>query len=73
MTAVLDRVPVEQITAEAKKVDVGRAVLSLLALIPFLIGWLAGKAVVAVAWMWLAVKAGWIEARKPARATGDGG
>lgn len=72
MTAVLDRIPVEQIAAEAKKVDVGRAVLSLLALIPFLIGWLAGKIVLAVAWVGLAVKAGWLEARRP-KATGDGG
>lgn len=72
MTAVIDRIPVEQITAEAKKVDVGRAVLSLLALIPFLLGWLAGKIVLAVAWIGLAVKAGWLEARRP-KTTGDGG
>jgi hypothetical protein len=71
VTAVLDRIPVEQITAEAKKVDVGRAVLSLLALIPFLIGWVAGKIVLAVAWVGLAVKAGWLDARRPK--TGDGG
>lgn len=71
MTAVLDRIPVEQITADAKQVDVGRAVLSLLALIPFLIGWVAGKIVLTVAWVGLAVKAGWLEARRPK--TSDGG
>lgn len=71
MTAVLDRIPVEQITADAKKVDAGRAVLSLLALIPFIIGWIAGKTVLAVAWVGLAVKAGWLEARRPK--TVDGG
>lgn len=71
MTAVLDRIPVEKITADAKKVDVGRALLSLLALIPFIIGWIAGKIVLAVAWIGLAVKAGWLEARRPK--TDDGG
>lgn len=65
MTAVLDRLPVEQITAEAKKVDVGRAVLAVLALIPFLLGWVAGKTVLAFAWVGLAVKAGWLQARRP--------
>lgn len=71
MTAVLDRIPVEKITAEAKKVDVGRAVLALLAMIPFLIGWLVGKVALAIAWVGLAVKAGWLEARRPK--TVDGG
>jgi hypothetical protein len=72
VTAVLDRIPVEQITADAKKIDAGRAVLSLLALIPFIIGWIAGKTVLAVAWAGLAVKAGWLEARRP-KTTVDGG
>lgn len=72
MTAVLDRIPVEQITADAKKVDAGRAVLSLLALIPFIIGWIAGKIVLTVAWVGLAVKAGWLDARRT-KTTTDGG
>jgi hypothetical protein len=63
--AVLDRVPVETITAQARQVDVARVVLSLLALIPFLLGWTAGKAFVGLAWVALAVKAGWREARAP--------
>ena len=71
VTAVLDRIPVEKITADAKKVDAGRAVLALIALIPFLIGWIVGKLVLAVAWVGLAVKAGWLEARRPK--TSDGG
>ena len=66
----MDRIPVEQITPEAKKVDVGRAVLALLALIPFLIGWIAGRTVLAVAWVGLAVKAGWLEARRPRQVDG---
>lgn len=70
MTAVLNRIPVEQIAADAKKIDAGRVLLSLLALIPFLIGWIAGKTVFAFAWVGLAVKAGWLDARRPKTAAG---
>lgn len=63
MTAVLDRIPVEQITAEARDVHVGRALLTFLALIPFVLGWVAGMAVTSVVWVGVAMKAGWREAR----------
>jgi hypothetical protein len=63
--AVLDRVPVDDIAAEAREVQAGRFLLTLVALIPFLLGWLAGKLVNALAFVGLAVKAGWLEARKP--------
>jgi uncharacterized protein (DUF697 family) len=64
MATVLDRVPVDEITAEARQVDVGRALLSVFGLVFFAVGWLAGSAVTAVAWCGLAVKAGWLEARR---------
>jgi hypothetical protein len=67
MTAVLDRIPVDQITAEARQVNVGRSLLALLALIPFIVGWVAAAIVTAVAWVWAAVKAGWREVRPPAK------
>ncbi|MGH3859219.1 hypothetical protein [Actinokineospora sp.] len=60
---VLDRVPVDQITAEARQVDAGRVVLSMIAAVFFAVGWTAGTAVTAAAWCCLAVKAGWLEAR----------
>lgn len=68
---VLDRMPVDDITKQAREVDVARLVLALVALIPFLLGWVAGKAVLSLAWLGLAVKAGWADARRPA--TRDGG
>lgn len=59
---VLDRVPVEAITASTPKVDwvkVLRVLVALLAL-PFLaVGWTARAVVFAVLWMWSAVAAGW--------------
>ena len=65
MTAVLDRIPIEKINAEAREINVGRIVLALLALIPFVLGWLCAAAVTAVGWTWTAFKAGWHEARPP--------
>lgn len=69
--SALDRLPVEDITKKAQEVDVARSLLALIALIPFLIGWVAGKTVLSLAWLGLAVKAGWADARRPA--VRDGG
>jgi hypothetical protein len=68
MTTILDRVPVERITAQARQVHAGRTLLTMLAGFFFLIGWVAFR-VVAVAWLaltWCAVatREGWLEARK---------
>jgi len=68
MTTILDRVPVERITAQARQVHAGRTLLTMLAGFFFLLGWVAFR-VVAVAWLaltWCAVAAreGWREARK---------
>lgn len=68
--AVLDRMPVEDISIRARDVRIGHVVLALLALVPFMLGWTAGKTVLAIAWLGLAVKAGWRDARKP---VADGG
>lgn len=64
---LLERVPVERISAEARQVDVGHTVLTLLAAVLYGIGWLAGKVLgtiwLAIAWSATAVKVGWTEAR----------
>jgi hypothetical protein len=69
MTAVLDRVPLDRITAEAKDVHFGRTVLTAVAGILYGIGWVAARAVIllwrAIAWAGVAVKVGWMDARKP--------
>ena len=61
--AVLERVPVDRISVEARQVHVGRVLLTVLAALFFAVGWVAGKAVLAVAWCGVAVKVGWQEAR----------
>lgn len=64
---VLDRAPVERITAEARQVQFFRTLLTLIAGILYGIGWLAGKVLgalwLAVVWSFTAVKVGWVEAR----------
>ncbi len=59
---VLDRVPVEAITAATPKVDWVKALrmfVALLALPFMLIGWTAKALVFAVLWIWSAIVTGW--------------
>jgi len=73
MATVLERVPVDRISAEARDVHIGRTLLTLLAGFFYVLGWLAGKLVGGVAWCFAAVKVGWQESRpKPVRADGGG-
>lgn len=68
--AVLERVPVERITAEAREIKLGRTLLTLLAGLFYVIGWVAAKLVnvvwFAVAWSYAAAKVGWVEGRTAA-------
>lgn len=67
MQSVIDRVPVDRITAEAREVTFVRTVLTLVAMVLWGVGWVAGKVLgaiwLALAWSATAVKVGWIEAR----------
>jgi len=77
MTAVLDRVPVERITSEARKVEFVKTVLTMVAAVLYGLGWVVAKVVTvvwfALAWAGTAVKVGWVDARAGSRARGDGG
>jgi hypothetical protein len=65
---LLDRVPLDEITAQAREVRFGRTVLTVIAGVLFGLGWLAYKVAAAAwlcaAWSVVAVKAGWTESRK---------
>ena len=61
--AVLESVPLERISAEARQVHLGRVLLTVFAALFFAVGWVAAKTFLAVAWCGVAVKVGWQEAR----------
>jgi len=63
VTQLLHRVPVDRIQAEAREVHLGRILLTLLVGVFFLLGWLAGKATLAVGFSCAAAKVGFQEAR----------
>jgi hypothetical protein len=53
-----------QISQHARKVDPGRALLTLVFLLPFLLGWIAGATVYASTWLWAAMLVGWRTGRQ---------
>jgi hypothetical protein len=62
VATILDRVPVDQIRAEARQVHLGRTLLTLIVGVFWLLGWLAGKVSLGIGFCWAAVKIGWKEA-----------
>jgi hypothetical protein len=70
-TTLLDRVPVDDITAQAHAVRPGRTVLTVVAAVLFGVGWVAAR-VFAILWlsvMWsgVAVREGWRASHGPSR------
>ena len=65
--AVLERVPFDQITEQARQVQFTRTVLTVLAGLLYAVGWLSAKTLgglwLALAWSVTAVRVGWVEAR----------
>lgn len=61
---------VDQIQQKATEFDLGRALLTLLALPFFVLGWAARHVVLALAWVWAAVLVGWRVAVEPRRTAG---
>lgn len=73
ISSVLDTVPIERISAQAREVRFWRTVLAALAGLLFGLGWLVAKVFgvlwLAAAWSAVAVREGWREGRRslPAR------
>jgi hypothetical protein len=70
-TDVLARVPVDEITAQAREARPGRTALTLIAAVLFGLGWLVAKvfavAWLALTWSWTAVRLGWEAQHGPSR------
>ena len=58
-TAILDRVPVEQITEQARQVRFGRTVLAFVAFLLIWAGRIAGYTWLVPVWCALALREGW--------------
>ncbi len=69
-TALLERIPVEEIGVQARQARPGRAVLTVIAAVFFGLGWCAAKSVLAVSWACVAVREGWREGRRGAVSRG---
>jgi hypothetical protein len=65
VTQVLERVPVDRITAEAKDIRFWHTIATVVAGFFWLIGWLVSKVWLGIAWCAVAVKVGWQDARTP--------
>lgn len=65
MTALLDRVPVDQITTQARQVRFGETVLRLLAFLLISLGRIVGYLWLVPVWCCLAVRTGWRDVHPP--------
>lgn len=57
MTSIAERVP--DITTQARQVRPGRLLLTILAGVFFVLGWVPGRLFLGVVWCCVAVKVGW--------------
>jgi hypothetical protein len=71
LTALIDRIDVDDITEQATQVRPGRAVLTLVAAVLFGLGWVTSRAFALLwlvfAWSWTAVRVGWEAEHGPSR------
>ena len=74
-TATFDRVPVDEITARARKARPGHALATLVGGVLFGLFWLLGNLFTVVwfslAWLWMACDEGWRSARGTGRPAPD--
>jgi hypothetical protein len=64
--------PVDRVRVQARGLQAGRVLLTVLFLLPFLVGWCAGTMRTGAVWMWAAMVAGYRQAVDRS-ATGRGG
>jgi hypothetical protein len=72
-TTLLDRVPLDDITAQARQVRFGEAVLRLFAFLGIMLGRALGYAWLVPVWFFLAVRTGWRDVHPPRVSDGRAG
>lgn len=63
--AVIDAASLDQLGAKARDIDAGRVLLTVVAALFYVVGWVPSKVVLVVFWCCAAVRLGWVEARRP--------
>lgn len=58
-------VPLRRIEERAVKADPRKVLLTLLLIVPFMLGWIVRKVWMALVYLWSAVVAGWQDAGRP--------
>ena len=66
-STLTERISLDDITAQAREVRTGRAILTAIAAVFFAIGWLAGRVVPWLLWCCFAVRKGYRSAHGPSR------
>lgn len=69
---VLDRVPLDDITTQARQVRLGRLLLTVLAGFFYAAGWIVGRLFLGLIWCAVAIRAGWREGRAHGGPAGHG-
>lgn len=72
MTSLTERIPLDEITAQARQVRFGRTLLNIIAFTLIMIGKSAGLLWLTVVWSCLAVREGWREVHPPKVSDGSG-
>lgn len=72
MTSLTERIPLDEITAQARQVRFGRTLLNLIAFTLIMTGKSAGLLWLSVVWCCLAVREGWREVHPPKPKVSDG-
>lgn len=67
MTALTERIPLDEISQQAREVKIGHTLLTIIASVLFAVGWLAARGFYCLAWAAVAVKVGWREGRGTAQ------
>lgn len=66
MSTLLERVDIDRISAEARQVQIGRTLLTLMAAVLYVVGWITAKVLIGIwivaAWTFTAVRLGWQDA-----------
>lgn len=66
-------VSVDATRPKVPQVEIARALLTVLAVLPFLLGWTVAKAWLSLTWLWAAVLTGWQEAHSMTSDNDEGG